>query len=112
MSERSDSLLVQDILDSISKIETYTSGFSAEQFLSDIKTQDAVSRNFSVIGEAASRLSPSFKDLYDHVSWREIKDFRNKLIHDYFGVDAEVVWHIIQNELSGLKKQISKLKQE
>jgi uncharacterized protein with HEPN domain len=109
MSEREDDLLIKDILDCIQKVEEYTLGFTLSQFQSDIKTQDAVSRNFTIIGEAASRLTADFKTSYSSINWREIKDFKNKLIHDYFGVDVETVWNIIQNDLPLLKQQLQSI---
>jgi uncharacterized protein with HEPN domain len=111
MSERTDELLINDIFDSINAIINYTSDINEDDFLIDRKTQDAVSRNFSIIGEAASRLSESFKQSHTSVNWREIKDFRNKLIHDYFGVNPDIVWNIIQNDLPVLKITIFQIMQ-
>lgn len=111
MSERSDKLLLDDIFECINTIEFYTNSIDDDFFLSDKKTQDAVSRNFSIIGEAASRLSNNFKQQHTLVNWREVKDFRNKLIHEYFGVNPDIVWNIIQNELPGLKTSILNIMQ-
>jgi uncharacterized protein with HEPN domain len=106
MSERSDKLLLQDILEAIDKINTYISELTESQFQSDLKTQDAVSRNFMVIGEAVSKLSDSLRARHNNVPWRILKDFRNKIIHDYFGVDYSTVWTIIKKDLPSLKAQI------
>jgi uncharacterized protein with HEPN domain len=112
MSERSDELLIRDILFCIEKIQIYLVQSTKEQFYTDIKTQDAVSRNFEVIGEATSRLSSDFKNNYNLINWRIVKDFRNKLIHDYFGIDYETVWIISQEELPILKEKLKLILQE
>lgn len=106
MSERSNAFLLEDILDSIKKIVEYTADFTKDEFLSDYKTQDAVSRNFEIIGEASGRLTQDFIATYTDINWREIKDFRNKLIHDYFGTNYEDVWLIIQNDLKILQEKL------
>lgn len=109
MSDRSDSLLLQDILDSIEKIERYVAGFDKSSFLADPKTEDAVARNFEIIGEATSRMTQVFKTKNAEISWRILKDFRNRLIHDYMGTNFETVWEVIQMDLPQLKKQLIEL---
>lgn len=106
MSERSDAYLVEDILESINKIFAYTGHISKDEFLADTKTQDAVSRNFEIIGEASGRLTNQFKVKYNSINWRDVKDFRNQLIHDYFGTDYSTVWLIIQNDLKILQEKL------
>lgn len=76
---------------------------------SDSKTKDAVERNFQIVGEAVSRISDDFKKLHVHIEWRIIKDFRNYIIDEYFGIDNHIVWDIIQNRLPELLTQISDL---
>lgn len=107
MSERSLDLLLQDILESIQNIKTFTAGLSFAQYNSDLKTQHAVERNFSIIGESVSRLPSSFIQKYPGIDWRKIKDFRNFLIHDYFGIDNSIVWNITTQYLDGLEMQIA-----
>ena len=107
MSERSTHLLLLDIRFSIRKILDYTAGMSFELYESDAKTRDAVERNFAIIGEAASRVPEEFKNSYPAIEWRVIKDFRNFIIHEYFGVDNMIVWDIIQHRLSDLLNEIS-----
>lgn len=75
----------------------------------DSKTKDAVERNFEIIGEAASRISDTFKLSYPDVEWRIIKDFRNFIIHEYFGIDNQIVWDIIENRLPELEEEIKKI---
>ncbi|WP_442795516.1 HepT-like ribonuclease domain-containing protein [Pelobium manganitolerans] len=109
MSERDDVLLLVDISDSINKILLYTSSFTFEDYTNDPKTKDAVERNFEIIGEAVSRLSTDFKDNHPEVDWRILKDFRNFIIHEYFGIDNAIVWDIIENHIPNLKLKIETL---
>ncbi len=80
MSERAPYLLVEDILEPISRIEEYTGGMDREEFLADRRTIDAVIRNFETIGEAASRLPLDFRHEHSKIDWRILIDFRNRLI--------------------------------
>ena len=107
MSKRDPSLLVEDIIDSANKILDYTANFSFEEFTKDGKTIDAVIRNFEIIGEAASRLSEAFKMQYPEIEWRILKDFRNFIIHEYFGINSSIVWDTIQFRLPHLLQDIS-----
>ncbi|HTY25763.1 MAG TPA: DUF86 domain-containing protein [Desulfomonilaceae bacterium] len=84
-------LYLDDMLGSCRKIREFTEGMSFEEFKRDVKTQDAVIRNFEVIGEAANRLPDEIKDLYKDIEWAKIIGFRNILIHEYFGVKLETV---------------------
>jgi uncharacterized protein with HEPN domain len=110
MSKREPGLLLEDILDSIRKIKAYTAGFSFEDFINDTKTSDAVIRNFEIIGEAANRLPDEIKDKYSHVNWFRIRGFRNRIVHDYMGVDYTIVWQIIEHDLDSLYDEISKIR--
>lgn len=107
MSERSAQLLLQDILNAIVSIQSYTKNISLIQYLSDIKTKHAVERNFSIIGEAVARLDNNLKEQFPQINWRQVKDFRNIIIHDYFGIDDTIVWDIIQFDLGQLAKDIT-----
>jgi uncharacterized protein with HEPN domain len=109
MSKRTNSFLVDDILQSINRIFTYTEGISEREFLNNFLIQDAVSRNFEIIGEASSRLSKKFKEYHNAIDWNKVKDFRNKLIHDYFGTDYGVVWLIIINNIPDLQKNLESI---
>jgi uncharacterized protein with HEPN domain len=99
MSKRSPRLLLEDILASANKILTYTQQLSFEQFQSDDKTMDAVIRNFEIIGEAANRLPDEIRDRYTNVDWHRIRGFRNRIVHDYMGIDYNIVWLIKENFL-------------
>ncbi len=95
MSERDNQLLLSDILESIDKIITYTKGMGYSDYESDSKTKDAVERNFEIIGEASSRVTEDFKKLHSLIEWRILKDFRNFIIHEYFGINNQLVWDIV-----------------
>jgi uncharacterized protein with HEPN domain len=107
MSDRSAELLIEDILDAARKIQRYTDGVTFEEFVSDEKTVDAVVRNFEVIGEASNRLPDEFKRRRADVDWRRIKGFRNRIVHDYFGIDHTIVWNIIKNYIPQLIESLS-----
>lgn len=109
MSSRNPQLLVGDILSSATKILDYTLELNFDQFIRDGKTLDAVIRNFEIIGEAASRLSDDFKERYPEVDWHRIRGFRNRIVHDYMGIDFSIVWQIKLQFLPVLIAQLSKL---
>lgn len=109
MSKRSDDLLLNDILESITKIKLYTSNLNFDSFINDSKTVDAVIRNFEIIGEASNRLSEVFKESNVEIDWFRIIGFRNRIVHDYVGIDFEIVWSIIQNDLDSLLLNIEKI---
>jgi uncharacterized protein with HEPN domain len=106
MSKRSPQLLLEDILEAAGKINTYLQGYSFESFSEDSKTIDAVIRNFEIIGEAANRLPSDFKDSNDHIEWFRIVGFRNRIVHDYMGVDLSIVWNIVHDYLPKLNKDL------
>ena len=106
MSKRDSKLLISDILDSAHKILAYTDGLTFEAFTKDSKTVDAVIRNFEIIGEAANRLPEDFKELFPEIDWHRIRGFRNRIVHDYFGIDYSIVWVIKETFLPHLIAQI------
>lgn len=108
MSRKSE-LFLKDILSCIKKIKNYVKDLTFEEFLKDEKSIDAVTRNFEIIGEAVSNLPEEFKKKHPQVPWRNIKDLRNSVIHQYWKVDLEIEWEIIQTKLDILKKQIEEL---
>jgi uncharacterized protein with HEPN domain len=94
MSKREPSILIEDIIESAFKILDYTANLSYDEFIKDGKTIDAVIRNFEIIGEAANRLPDNFKDEHAMIDWQRIRGFRNRIVHDYFGIDYSIVWEI------------------
>lgn len=106
MSERPDGLYLRDILDSIGAIETFIEGLDFDSFTRDRKTWSATIRELEVIGEAAGKISEELRAANVGVDWRTIKDFRNVLSHEYFGIDHRIVWQIITEKLFPLKQQL------
>jgi len=95
---------LENILESVEKIELYSSQLkTADNLFNDAKSFDAIMMNFIIIGEMVIKLSDGFKEKNSDIEWWKIKGFRNIVAHDYFGIDAEEVWQIIQNKLPELK---------
>ena len=90
MSKRDSRLLIKDILEAIDRILDYTEEMNFESFESDQKTVDAVVWNFEVIGEATKQISTDFKSNHEEIPWQDLSDFRNRLIHEYFGVESSL----------------------
>ena len=102
MSRRDVTLLLDDMLQAANKIKRYTKNLDFDSFVSDEKTIDAVVRNFEIIGEAANRIDADFRDKNPEIEWKRIRGFRNRIVHDYFGIDYEIVWTIIESYLDEL----------
>ena len=98
------------IIESIEKVEKITANIhSVDEFENDFKSFDACLMNFIVMGEMTLRLHETFLNKHNEIEWFKIRAFRNMVAHDYFGIDVEKVWDIIQNKLPELKQQISKV---
>lgn len=110
MSKRGVFLYVTDILEAIEKIISYTKNLSFPQFKNDTKTIDAVVRNLEVIGEAARNMPKNIRLDYPDIPWKQVIGARNKVLHEYFGVDEEILWKTIQDDMPILKEQIESLK--
>jgi uncharacterized protein with HEPN domain len=108
MSKRDFRLYFEDILESTKKIEGYIANLTYDDFVKDNKTIDAVVRNLETIGEAAKQIDEETKKKYDDIPWREIVDFRNRIIHGYFVIDYEIIWQIISKDLPDLKQKVEK----
>lgn len=94
MSKRQDTAVIKDIKEAIHRILSYTSETEYDVFLKDYRTQDAVIRNIEILGEAVKLLSDETKRKYPDIPWKDIAGTRDKLIHDYFGVNIDIVWDI------------------
>lgn len=104
-AERRDDEYLADIREAVDRIGSYVGQLSFEDFLQDAKTQDAVIRNLQVIGEAAKRVSLALRGRLD-LPWREMAGIRDKIVHDYFGIDFEVVWEVVTHDLPALRGRL------
>ena len=103
---------VEDIYNSILAIEKYIKDYSFQEFEKDDKTYNAVIRMLEVIGEAAGKISEALKNKYPEVEWAKIKGMRNRIAHEYFGVDLNIIWDITREDLSSLKESALKMLEE
>lgn len=109
MSKRDTKLYLEDIREATAHIESYTHGLSFEEFKNDPKTIDAVVRNFEIMGEAAAHLTDEFKETHPEIPWSRVAGMRNKIAHEYFGIDSEIIWKTIQEDIPRLKALMAKL---
>ncbi len=105
-------VFLKHILDSISSIEDYMKEKSEQDFIEALETQDAVMRRLAVIGEAAKNIPMSLREKHGNIDWKAIIGLKNVLVHEYFGVDISVIWHIIKDDLPKLKLEIEKMLRE
>ena len=109
MKNKEPIFFLQDIQNSVGKIFKYTKDINYEEFILNDMIKDAVERNFEIIGEAVKNLPDDFRNQYSHIPFKQIAGMRDKLIHDYFGVDYEIVWKTIQDKLPQFSNEITKL---
>ena|SRR4030067_2061350 len=113
MSERNYRLFLQDILDSILKMEKYTKDIDFKEFRANDMIMDAVIRNFEIIGEATTNIPDEIQKKHPSIPWKKMRAMRNIVIHEYFGVDYNIAWRTIKKSLPPLKVKIIKaIKQE
>lgn len=99
-------IYIEHISVCISKIKEYTEGLDEVGFIQNNLIQDAVIRNFEIIGEATKKLNDDFRAKYSEIEWKKIAGMRDKLIHDYIGVDLWAVWGVVENIIPTLESQI------
>ena len=109
MSERNNSVYLVDILESIEIIEEHLGDMTDYEFQKKQLVQDAVIRRFEIIGEASSKINDDFKTAHPEIEWQLMKDMRNKLAHEYFGVSMTTVYSTAKSELPLLKEKIKNL---
>ncbi len=100
---------IDDILDSIVDIAGFIKDMDFSEFIEDKKTVNAVVRSIEIIGEATKNIPKILKDKYPGIPWKKMAGMRDKLIHEYFGIDKEILWETAKNELPLLEKQIKKI---
>jgi len=105
--KKNDSVYLSQMLDSISKIESFTAGMDRDSFGKDQKTQSAVIMQLMLVGEISKKISDKIKDSIN-LPWKEIAGFRDKAIHDYFEVDIDIVWNTVLTDVPVLKKELKK----
>ncbi len=101
--------LLKHILEEIEFVVNFTSGKDYDTTVNDPVLSRAIIRSLEIIGEASNKIDPDFKAANPHIEWRKITNTRHRLIHDYFGVDFEIVWNIIVEKLPDLKEDLMKL---
>lgn len=102
-------LYLLDIIDSCNQVRTYTAGTTFDQFFNDRKTVDAVVQNLEIIGEAVKNVPLELRDLQPHIDWKRAAQFRDKIAHQYFRIDYEVVWSIVNKRIDSIRDAAEKI---
>ena len=105
-------IFLEHILESINLIEEYIKNKNKADFLNSKQLQDAIIRRIEIIGEASKNISDNFKKSHTEIPWKQITGMRDILIHQYFGVDLDLTWEVIETDLPKLKKQLIELNKE
>lgn len=106
---KNPTIYLNHILDCIHKIQAYTAGMDQDEFINNSLIQDAVIRNLEIIGEATKQLDQAFRSKYPQIEWKKIAGMRDKLIHDYLGVDLWAVWGVIEKVIPDFDEQIQEI---
>ena len=107
--DKDDSVFLRHVLNAIRQINEYLNGINKDKFMQDKKTQDAVIRELTIIGEAVNNISEEFKNKHKSVDWPRITGLRNVVVHKYFGVDLDIVWGIWMKDIPELEKELKPL---
>ncbi len=103
---------LEDILEAALKIQRYTKNISFKKFSENTLIADAVIRNLEIIGEAAKKIPAEIKEKNTGVEWKKMAGLRDILIHEYFGVNKEIIWDIAKNKVPALRKAINEITKE
>ncbi len=106
MRQNRDKIYLGDILDAIERIESYTAGVKKSAFMKNFMMQDAVMRQIEIVGEAANSISDEFQEKHPEFPWLQMRGIRNKIIHDYRGINLHIIWDTVTDNIPSLKKQI------
>ncbi|MBI4824872.1 MAG: DUF86 domain-containing protein [Nitrospirae bacterium] len=104
--KKEDSVYLKHILDAVNDIDEFVKDMDKKSFLSNKAIKYAVVRSIEIIGEASKHLSKKFRDQHKDIRWEDICGMRDKLIHDYIGVDYSIVWNVIERDIPSLKKKL------
>jgi len=107
--KRKSSLYLKDILAAIQKIDEFIEERTVERFINDDKTSSAVIRKLEIIGEAVKQLPPEIRERYSEIPWTAMAKSRDKIIHFYHGVDYEIIWQIIKEDLPSVKERLQQI---
>ena len=103
---RNEQMYLLDIVNACQKILRFTDKYTYESLMQDVRTYDAVVRNLEIIGEAAKHISDEIRNQITNIEWRKIAGMRDMLAHDYFGIDNDILWDVIQNKIPQLNCEI------
>ncbi len=106
MRRNNDLTYLGDILDAIQRIESYTNQVTKQEFLENFMMQDAAMLQIEIIGEATNSISEEFQEKHDEIPWMQMRALRNRIVHDYRGINLNVIWDTVQNDLPALKRQV------
>jgi uncharacterized protein with HEPN domain len=109
MNERTWRLFLEDILESIEKIDKYITGMDYYMFVVDDKTVDAVVRNLEIIGEASKNIPDKIKSEHSEIPWHRMSGMRNVIAHEYFGIDLKIIWKIVKENLPEVVPHLKKI---
>ena len=106
MPERDWTLFLKDIQTHSKRIHSYTKDLSMKEFFKDSKTYDAVMRNIQIIGEAIKHLPADVRKEYKNVDWKKAAGLRDIVVHEYFGINRDIIWDVIQNKIPELEREV------